>query len=111
MAAKPYTILVLMTATEAWLSLSRAERAGFVERTLGPIFARYEGRVSLRTFDAEAFSARCSDVAMFEAEDLRAYYYLMEELRDTALFGQPYFRVNEIIPCIEGGFAEFEAQA
>ena len=106
-----YTIFMLLTATPAWLSLTREQRNEFVEGTLGPIVAKYEERVKVRFFDAEAFSARCSDIATFEVNDLKDYYYLLEELRDTAMFAQPYFQVNEIIPSIENGFAAFEEEA
>lgn len=108
---RQYTIFVLMTATAEWLAMSREARNAFVETTLGPIFARYADAIEVRMFDAEAFSARCSDIAVFAADDLKQYYFLMEELRDTPLFGRPYFLVNEIIPAIEGGFAQFEREA
>src|SRR5579859_2700876 len=106
-----YTVFMLLTATPAWLSLTREQRNKFVESTLGPIMAKYEGRVQVRFYDAEAFSARCSDIATFEVDDLKDHYFLMEELRDTAMFAQPYFQVNEIIPSIENGFATFEEEA
>src|SRR5689334_4239002 len=105
-----YAILVLMTSTKEWLSLSRDERRRFVAEELQPIFAKYAGKVSARFLDAEAFTARCSDVTVFETDDLQQYYFLMEEMRDSKIFTVPYFIVNDIIPCAEGGFVSFEEE-
>jgi chlorite dismutase len=102
-----YAIFGLATATEAWLRLSREQRRSFVESELGPMLARFPGKV--RWFDAEAFSTRCSDVILFETDDLREYTFLMERLRDSKVFTEPYFRFQELIPAVEEGFREFEA--
>lgn len=100
-----------MTTTEAWLRLTRTQRRAFVEKRLNPIFGRYAASVQPRHIDAEAFTARCTDVLILEVSDLRQYYYFMEELRDTEVYTKPYFRVEEIIVGVENGFAEFEEQA
>jgi hypothetical protein len=105
-----YTILMLMDARKEWLSLSRTDRNAFNAKVLNPIFAQYADRVSMRLCDAEAFSGVCSDFAIFETEDLPAYYFLIEELRNTPLFSAPYFDIKHIIPGIEGGFVAFENQ-
>lgn len=102
-----WAIFVHLRTTPAWLALPRAERG----RIAGAAFAAAlpDDRVSLRYFDAEAFSGRCTDVAMFETTDLAAYYFAIERLRDSPLFTTPYFEVAEIIPTIEDGFQAFEA--
>ncbi len=61
-------------------------------------------------FDAEAFTSKCTDVAMFQTEDLKKYYFVIEKLRDSILITHPYFEIVEIIPTIEDGFREFESQ-
>ena len=104
----PYTIIVTMTATPAWLSLSRTERNHFTGTLLQPLFTRWSDRVQVRFFDAEAFTARCSDVAIFTALDLKDYYCLMEQLRDTPFFAQPYFLLNDVIIGLENGYQAFE---
>ena len=63
-----------------------------------------------RFFDAEAFSARCSDILMVETDDLAAYGYLIDALRDTAFFGKPYFEVVEVIPALEDGHVAYDRQ-
>lgn len=106
--SKKYSFFVLMRATKAWLSLSRAERNQFTTTVLNPILRRYPA-VGVRFYDAEAFSTKCSDVAVFETAQLEQYYYVMEAIRDTAVFTVPYFEFVEIIPALEGGFGDYEA--
>lgn len=108
MADDVFTYFVLVRATPAWLSgLTREQRAAFFETEIGPILARYPA-VRLRYFDAEAHTAFCSDVMMLETTDQRAYRLLFDELRDSPLFGRPYFDVVQIIPCIEDGYRELD---
>lgn len=109
-AIRKYTVLVLMTANSAWLKLSRAQRDDFNKGVVAPIFAKYVNQVDIHMFDAEAFYARSSDFALFSTDDLQHYYFLMEELRDTALFNEPYFSINDIIVGLENGYQEFEAK-
>ena len=68
-------------------------------------------QLSLRHFDAEAFSSFCSDVMMIETIDVVAYYDFMEMLRDSPIITTPYFRIVQIVPAIEEGFQAFEARA
>jgi hypothetical protein len=103
-----YSFFVLMNATPAWLRLSREERRAFNAEILGPILARYPS-VKARLYDAEAFSGRCSDIAVFETEEIQAYYFLIEALRDSPVYTVPYFEIVEIIPAIEGGFEAYES--
>lgn len=103
-----YVALVLMRTTPAWLALDHQQRTTFNRQILEPIFARYAGVVEVRLLDVEAFSGRCTDVALFETSDLAQYYFLIEELRDSELFSKPYFEVDEILVGLEGGFLMFE---
>jgi len=102
-----WTVFMLLKTRPDWLALNRTDRA----RIAGEAFASAlpDDRVRLRYFDAEAFSGKCTDVAMFETDDLQAYYFAVERLRDTPLFSHPYFEVVEIIPAMEDGFRTFEA--
>jgi hypothetical protein len=105
-----YAILVTMKYTPAWLALPRAERNAFNDKFVNPIFGRYHDRVKVRFFDAEAFSAKASDFALFETGDLKQYYFLMEELRDTPLFTKGYLELCDVLTGIEGGYEEFERE-
>ncbi len=97
---KTYTYFIQMNATKAWLSLSIEERNRFVSNTLQPIFQKYP-HVNIRLYDAEAFTAHCSDIAIFETEKIEDYAKLMDNLRDSEIFTIPYFEIIDIIPAIE----------
>ncbi|MGW2490467.1 darcynin family protein [Streptomyces sp. NPDC001606] len=105
------TIVLTYTVTPAWLALSREERNALTAAHVQPLFARYADRVSARFFDAEAFTAAFSDFALLETEDLRAYYFLIEELRDSPLIAQGYLVMNDVFMGVEDGFRSYEEQA
>ncbi len=104
-----WTFLVLLRALPAWLALDRAERDDMANRALSEALSGGAGApaVTMRFFDAEAFSARCSDFALFETADARAWYDVIERLRSSPLLAMPYFEIVEIIPAFEDGFRDF----
>jgi hypothetical protein len=101
-----FTIFVLLRALPSWLSLSRSRRDEIGSAAVAS--ALKDNDVTLRHFDAEAFTGFCSDVSVFEASDMMGFYFVMERLRDTPLFAQPYFELIQIVPAIEDGFRQFE---
>ena len=105
-----YTFFLMLVATEHWLSLSRPERHRLSHEHVGASLHKFP-ELRLRYFDAEAFTADCSDVMMIQAGDLTAYYDFIETLRDSPMFTVPYFRVVRIIPTIEDGYRQFEDRA
>lgn len=102
-----YAFFLLLRATPAWLSLTRAQRRGIVAQHLTPLLAQ-SPELSARHFDAEAFSTVCSDVMLIEASDPAHHYGFVERLRDSPLMTVPYFELVQIIPAIEDGFRRFE---
>lgn len=104
---RTFTFFMQLKTLPAWLQMQRAERNAFIAQKIGPILARYDA-VRLRFYDAEAFSGRCTDVAVWETTDLQQYYFMMDALRDTAFFAAPYFEVIDIIPAIEEGYREYD---
>ena len=107
---KPYTILVLMNATPQWLSLTRNERSQFVEKELHPIFSRVSKTVEIRMFDSEYFHASVSDFLIVNTINLNDYKLLIELLRDTKVYGIPYFEIKDIIVGQEELFEDFNEQ-
>jgi hypothetical protein len=103
------TFFMLLRSSPAWLAKSRTERAAFIDETVKPIFGRYP-QVRLRFYDAEAFTGRATDVAVFETADVRAYYFLIDALRDTPFLGLPYFEVLDVIPAVEDGYVEYNVE-
>lgn len=101
-----YTVFMLLRTTPAWLRLTREKRNAIAGEAFGAAMKGDE--VSMSYHDAEAFSGRATDVAVFRTRDLYAYYAVVERLRDSALFTEPYFEVVDIIPTIEEGYRHFE---
>jgi hypothetical protein len=109
MAAERLTIFILLQATEAWLKLTRQQRRDMADAHVGAALERYPA-LSMRYFDAEAFSGFCSDVMMIAASELQQYYDFIETLRDSPMFAEPWFRIVQIVPAIEEGFRGYEAR-
>ena len=101
-----FTIFVLLRALPDWLALTRDQRRHVGEAAL--LTALKGSGVTLRHFDTEAFTAFCSDISVFEADDMTKFYAVMERLRDSPLFATPYFDLVQILPAIEDGFRHFE---
>ncbi len=70
-----YTVLLLYSVTREWLAFTPEAGKAFNEAPLAPLLERYEDQVRARLYDAEAFTARCSDFAMFEAGDLTDFCF------------------------------------
>jgi hypothetical protein len=107
--AMNYTYFVMLRALPAWLQLSREERKCLADRHMGAALARNKGLLTMRYFDAEAFSAPCSDVMMIETLDPKHHYFFMEQLRDSPLFSVPHFEVLNIVATIEDGYQAYDA--
>jgi hypothetical protein len=101
-------VMLGYSVSPEWLALPREERNHLRTTHLVPLFARYADRVRARFFDAEAFQTRFTDFALLETEDLTAYYFLIEELRDTPLITQGYLTFQDVVLGIEDGFQQFE---
>jgi hypothetical protein len=94
-----------LKTTAAWLALAPSDRHEFVDSTIRPLLARNPA-VRLRYFDAEAFNADISDVAIWETDDVLAYQSVVEQLRETQFWGG-YFDIVGIVPAIEQAFATY----
>ncbi|MEU3778819.1 darcynin family protein [Streptomyces sp. NPDC032472] len=101
-------IVLTYTLTPRWLALSRAERNQMRSTHIEPLFAAYADRITARFYDAEAFNGRVSDFAVLETEDLGAYYFLIEAMRDTPLISDGYLILGEILVGVRDGFQAYE---
>ncbi|MFM7347080.1 MAG: darcynin family protein [Tagaea sp.] len=104
-----HTVFMSLRATPTWLALEPKDRFAFLEAEIVPILRRHAG-VRLRFFDAEAYSADVSDVAVWETDDLRAYRKLVDDLRETRFWGA-YFDVVGIVPAVENDYARSYGRA
>lgn len=103
-----YAFFVSLRATREWLALPRERRRALAAEHLQPLLA--DGRVRMRHFDAEAFTAECSDVLLLETDDPQRHYHFMEALRDSPLVTHPYFEILRIVPAIEDGYVAYERE-
>jgi hypothetical protein len=98
-----HTFFMHLKTTTAWLALKPSQRHEFVDTTVRPILAANPA-VTMRYFDAEAFNADVTDVAMWETTDVVAYQSVVEQLRETKFWGH-FFEVTQIVASIENAFA------
>jgi Darcynin, domain of unknown function len=105
MTTKPITHSIFMhvKTTPEWLRLTPPERFAFADAHVRPLLAAHPA-VSMRFYDAEAFSATSTDVLVWETDDLMAYQSIVEGLRETLFWGT-YFDIVDIVPAIENAFA------
>lgn len=89
------------------MALTRSKRQEVVATHVDPLL-RQHADVTIRWFDAEAWSAAPSDILLAETEHITAWSDLFEGLRGTPLWTVPYFRVERIVPAIEGAFIDYE---
>lgn len=101
-------MFLLLTITPAWLSLSRDERRAAVAEHVAPLLAKHRATTSVRWYDAEAFSANPTDLAVIDTTSLQDWYDLYEGLRDSPLWTVPYFRTEQVILAVEQGFRDYE---
>jgi len=98
-----YTIFLHMNATKAWLSLSPDQRRKYIAGELAPILRKYT-TVRIDFYDAEAFSAFCSDIAVLNTDSLPDYANLMDDLRKSSLLTVPYFEIVQIVPAVQAQY-------
>jgi hypothetical protein len=109
MSTTRYAVFILLRATEQWLRLTREARRRLSDEHVSGALARFAA-LKLRNFDAEAFSADCSDIMLIETGDLQQYYDFIEVLRDSPLVTASHFEFIKVVLTIEEGFRSFEAR-
>ena len=99
------TVFMLVKTTRRWLDKTIEERFAWAETVLEPILTKYADRVSLRFYDVEFYTARVTDIFVWEAKDHHAYELLVEDLRETDMW-DGYFDIVEILPGVENAYAD-----
>ncbi len=98
------TVFMLVKTSPEWLALSIDDRFARLRAAFEPILRRYADSVTLRFYDAEFYTARLTDLWVWEAADHHAYELVVEALRETA-FWDRWFSIVEIIPAVENAYA------
>jgi hypothetical protein len=103
-AAEELTVFVLVKTTPEWLGFSVDQRFRHFERYMQPILKKYEDQVRFTFYDTEFFSARVTDMWMWQAKSRHAYEMVVEELRETPLWDR-FFTIVEILAGVENAYA------
>lgn len=106
-----FTVVVAYTLSVDWLRKSRVERTRFNEQHIAPIINKYADVLNMRFFDAECFETRFTDFMIVETESLKSYYFMFEELRDSAIVTDGYLSFDKIFIGIEDGHKQYEQKA
>ncbi|ELY4814742.1 darcynin family protein [Cronobacter sakazakii] len=99
-ATETVTLFMLVKANRSWLDASADERQRNIATHLAPLFTQYEGALRLRCFDTEFYSARISDIWIWEAANHAVWQGFTEALRDTP-FWNDFFEIKEILQGVE----------
>jgi hypothetical protein len=99
------TVFMLVKTMPEWLAMSVDERFSELGKHVEPIVQRHRERVRLRFYDVEFYTARVTDVWVWDALDHHAYELLVEDLRETP-FWDRYFAIVEILPGVENAYAK-----
>ncbi len=98
------TVFMLVKTRPEWLACPADERARLLHEHLVPILHKHADEVSLRFYDIEFYSARVTDIWVWDAKSHHAYQMVVEALRDTP-FWDRLFEVVEILPGVENADA------
>lgn len=105
-----YAMIVLLEFYPSWLALSREERRGHAGG-LRDIIGTYSERVKVRFYDAEALpGSYFTDFVLCETNDLKAYHFMWEELRDSEPYTAGYFRIKDVLMGMEDAFQAYESE-
>lgn len=99
------TVFMLVKTSPEWLGFSVDHRFKLLAEHFTPILKKHAANVSLRFFDVEFYSARVTDIWMWDAADHNSYQLLVEDLRETA-FWDRYFDIVEILTGVENAYAK-----
>jgi hypothetical protein len=98
------TVFMLVKTTPEWLGFTIDERFAHFDSFMVPVLKKYAEQVRFRFFDTEFFSARVTDVWVWEAKSRHAYELVVEELRETPLWDR-FFSIVEILAGVENAYA------
>ena len=106
-----YGVFIGYTFTSKWLAMSWEARERFQQEHLLPVLGRYADRVRAQHYDAEAFCARPTDFMFLQTDDMDAYYFLIEELRETPLFSDGLAQIDVIHIGLADGYRRYDDEA
>jgi hypothetical protein len=98
------TAFMLVKSLPEWLGFTGEEQLKLLATHIEPILKKHSPQVTLRLYDVEFYSARVTDLWIWESTNHIAYERLVEDLRETP-FWDRYFQIVEILPGVENVYA------
>ena len=83
MTTQKLTVFMLVKTSPEWLAFPVESRFAHLRETFEPILRKHSNDVQLRFYDSEFYTARVTDVWVWEATSHHAYELLVEDLRET----------------------------
>jgi len=99
------TAFMLVKTTSEWLALSVEQRVEAFTAEILPVLKGKVKNVRSRFYDTEFYSARVTDIWVWEARDHESYQLVVEALRETP-FWDRYFEVVELLVGVENAYAK-----
>ncbi|MEU5688908.1 darcynin family protein [Streptomyces venezuelae] len=100
----PVTAFMLVKTNPEWLAMTVEQRIEAFNTDIVPLVKEKTSGVRSRFYDTEFYSARVTDVWVWEADSHSAYQVLIDALRETP-FWDRYFEVVDLIVGTENGYA------
>ncbi|MEW2392686.1 darcynin family protein [Streptomyces venezuelae] len=100
----PVTAFMLVKTNPEWLAMTVEQRIEAFNTDVVPLVKEKTSGVRSRFYDTEFYSARVTDVWVWEADSHSAYQVLIDALRETP-FWDRYFEVVDLIVGTENGYA------
>ena len=98
------TVFMLVKTMSEWLEMSIDKRFEVFNGVLGPLLKKHGDEIKFRFFDTEFYSARVTDVWVWEAKSRHAYEMVIEALRESPLWDR-LFSIVEILAGVENAYA------
>lgn len=98
------TAFILVKTTPEWLAMTVQERVNAFATEVVPVIESRATGVRSRFYDTEFYSARVTDIWVWEADSHHDYQLLIDALRETP-FWDRYFEVVDLLVGAENGYA------
>ncbi|CAM5659937.1 darcynin [Streptomyces griseorubiginosus] len=98
------TAFILVRTTRSWLDLTPRQRFEVLRTEIRPAIEAKGVAVRSRFYDTEFYSARVSDIWVWEAPDHNSFQQVIEALRETR-FWDDYFEVVDVLVGVENAYA------
>jgi len=98
------TVFMLVKTMPEWLEMSIDQRFETFNGILAPLLKKHGDEVRFRFFDTEFYSARVTDVWVWEVKSRRAYEMVVEALRESPMWDR-LFSIVEILAGVENAYA------